>query len=104
MKRAKWNNTFSYWKEVGAHNCRLNSSLRMGFGWLRDTHNMTLFLKRNPVNVNEADGTGLNIMKCPLLYINHFFLQSVQNMAFSTYYSNKFYVGVNRYGNLPLLK
>ena len=28
-------------KDVGAHNCRLNSSLRMGFGWFMDTHNMT---------------------------------------------------------------
>ena len=34
-------------KEVGAHNGQLNSSLRMSFGWLMDSHKMTLF-KKNP--------------------------------------------------------
>ena len=73
MKRGKWNSTFLCWKEVGARNCRLNSSLRMGFGWLMDTHKMTLFSKINSKNLKEADGTGLSIMKCPLLHIHHLF-------------------------------
>ena len=63
----------SCWKEVGAHICKLNSSLRMSFGWLMDTHKMTLFARQNP-NLKEEDGTSINIMKCPLLHIHHFFL------------------------------
>ena len=46
MKRGKWNSTFSCWKEIGAHNFKLNSSLRMGFGLLMDIHKMTLFKKK----------------------------------------------------------
>ena len=50
----------------------------MGFGWLMDTHKMTLFSKtnkekkKNPQNLKEADGTSLNIMKFPLFHIHHF--------------------------------
>ena len=61
IKRGKWNSNFPYWKKVGAHNCRLNSSLKIGFGWLMDTQQMTVVSKK------------FNIMKCPLLHIHHFF-------------------------------
>ena len=61
---------------VQDHNCRLNNSLRMGSGYLMDTHNMTLFSKtktKKPQNLKEADGTNLDIMKCQLFHIHHFF-------------------------------
>ena len=29
----KWNSTVTCWKKIQDYNCRLNSSLRMGFGW-----------------------------------------------------------------------
>ena len=32
-------------EEVEAHNCRINRSLRMGSGWLMDTHKMILLKK-----------------------------------------------------------
>ena len=42
----KWNSIFTCCKEVWNHNCRLNGSLRMDFGWLMDTHKITLFSKK----------------------------------------------------------
>ena len=47
MKRSKWNSTFLCWKEVGGHNCRLNSSLRTDFWLLMDTHKIALFSKND---------------------------------------------------------
>ena len=73
MKISKWDSTFTYWKEVGAHNCRLKSSLRMGFGWLVDTNKKTLFSKIITKKLKEANGTGINIKKRPLFHIYHFF-------------------------------
>ena len=70
IKRGKWNSNFPYWKKVGAHNCRLNSSLKIGFGWLMDTQKMTVVSKK------------FNIMKCPLLYIHHFFQLKWLKQAF----------------------
>ena len=74
MKRGKWNSTFSCWKKVGAHNCRLSSLLRMSFGWFMGTHKMTLFSKKIPKTLKKTYGTGTNIMKCPLLHIDHYSL------------------------------
>ena len=36
MERGKWNSTFSYWKEIEAHNCTFNSPLSMGCGWFME--------------------------------------------------------------------
>ena len=72
-KRGKWDNTFSCRKEVGLLNCKLNSSLRMGFGWLMDTHKLTLSSNKITKDLKEANGTGLNIIRCPRLNTHHFF-------------------------------
>ena len=58
------NSAFLCWKVVGTHNCTFNNSLRMDFGWLMDTQEMTLFSKKRPNNLREAE---------PLLHIHQFF-------------------------------
>ena len=92
MKRDNQNSTFSCWKEVQADNCRMNSSLIMSFGSLIDTHFQATLSKK------EADGMGLNIMKCPLLHIHHLFPSEWRKHGFLTYYSKKYYIGINRCG------
>ena len=52
-KRGKWNNTFSYRKEVGLLS---RWALGMGFGWLMDTHKKTLSSNKNPKDLKEANG------------------------------------------------
>ena len=39
-------------------------------------------LKKRPRNLNEADETGSNIIKCPLLHIHHFLLLEWVKHAF----------------------
>ena len=78
MKRGKGNSTFSCWKQVGAHNCKLNRFWRIGFRWLMDTQ----FSKKDPKNLKEADETDLITMKCPLIHNYHFFSLKWANYAF----------------------
>ena len=45
---------------VQDHNCRLNNSLRMGSGYLMDTHNMTLFSKKKIKKISELERSRRN--------------------------------------------
>ena len=84
----KWNSTVTCWKKIQDHKYILNSFLRMGFGWwlyFQKTNKQ----KNPPQNLKEADETNLNIMKCPLFHIHHFFsLEWTKHTFFNLIISN----------------
>ena len=70
-------------KEVGTHNSRLNNSLRMSFGWLMDTHKMTLFLNkmlRTWKKQIEQDSISWSVHYC--IYITFFLLKWLKDFFF----------------------
>ena len=101
MKIGKWKSIFPSWKEVEAHNCRINRSLRMGSGWLMDTHDS---IKKTLKNLNKADETSINIMKCSVIHLSLFPFVVEKTCFFQRTILKKRYVEVNRCGNFPIWK
>ena len=57
MKKGKCNSASLCWKEVRANNCRLNSLMRMAFGWLIDTRKITPFSKQNTLRSRKKQAS-----------------------------------------------